>query len=96
MVLLPGRLTRSKGQLVQRSGRWPPGVRAVVAGHPQGCDDYVKELMAAINGNELNRIALLSEPVGDTAAAYLASDIVSASPDPEPFGRVPPEAFTAS
>jgi hypothetical protein len=43
----------------------------------------------AINGSELNRIALLSEPVGDTAAAYRASD----SPDPEAFGRVPPEAL---
>jgi glycosyltransferase involved in cell wall biosynthesis len=100
VVLLPGRLTRWKGQLVflaavellKRSGRWPQGVRAVVAGHAQGRDDYVAELIEAMK-NKLNRIALLSEHVGDMAAAYLASDIVvSASTDPEAFGRVPPEA----
>jgi glycosyltransferase involved in cell wall biosynthesis len=101
VVLLPGRLTRWKGQLVflaavgllKRSDRWPQGVRAVMAGHAQGRDDYVAELTQAINRNELNRIALVSEHVGDMAAAYLASDIVvSASTDPEAFGRVPPEA----
>jgi glycosyltransferase involved in cell wall biosynthesis len=100
VVLLPGRLTRWKGQLVffaavellKRSGRWPQGVRAVVVGHAQGRDDYVAELIEAMK-NKLNRIALLSEHVGDMAAAYLASDIVvSASTDPEAFGRVPPEA----
>jgi glycosyltransferase involved in cell wall biosynthesis len=100
VVLLPGRLTRWKGQLVflaavellKRSGRWPQGVRVVVAGHAQGRDNYVAELIEAMK-NTLNRIALLSEHVGDMAAAYLASDIVvSASTDPEAFGRVPPEA----
>ena len=63
-----------------------------MAGHAQGRDDYVAELIEAMK-NKLNRIALLSEHVGDMAAAYLASDIVvSASTDPEAFGRVPPEA----
>ena len=32
-------------ELLERSGRWPQGMRAVVAGHAQGCDDYVTELM---------------------------------------------------
>jgi len=100
-VLLPGRLTRWKGQLVfiealgllNKSGRWPAGVRAVLAGHAQGREDYVTEILNAIEAHELDRIATLSEHVGDMAAAYLAADIVvSASTDPEAFGRVPPES----
>jgi glycosyltransferase involved in cell wall biosynthesis len=101
IVLLPGRLTRWKGQLVliealgllDKSGRWPAGVRAVLAGHAQGREHYVRDILNAIGTHELDRIAIVSEHVGDMAAAYLAADIVvSASTDPEAFGRVPPEA----
>ncbi len=100
-VFLPGRLTRWKGQLVfleavgllKRNGRWPEGARAIIAGDAQGREDYVDELFNAIDANGLNRIAIRSEHVGDMPAAYLAADIVvSASTDPEAFGRVLPEA----
>src|SRR6185312_2859027 len=101
LVLLPGRLTRWKGHLVlvrafarmRREGRLPQGVRAVIAGSPQGRDAYLREIINAIDKNGLQDVMVVSDHVSDMAAAYLAADIVvSASTDPEAFGRVPPEA----
>ena len=101
VILLPGRLTRWKGQLVfvralarmRRGARLPAGVRAVIAGAAQGRDNYLHEVIDAIAENGLEDIVAVSEHVTDMAAAYLAADIVvSASTDPEAFGRVPAEA----
>ena len=101
VILLPGRLTRWKGQLVfvqalarmKREGRLPPGVRAVIAGALQGRNSYVNEIISAIEENGLKDVVVVSDHVTDMPAAYLAADIVvSASTDPEAFGRVPPEA----
>jgi glycosyltransferase involved in cell wall biosynthesis len=101
VILLPGRLTRWKGQLVfvralaamKREGRLPPGVRAVIAGAMQGRNSYVSEIIGTIEENGLKDVVVVSDHVTDMAAAYLAADIVvSASTDPEAFGRVPPEA----
>jgi len=101
IILLPGRLTRWKGQLVfvealaklRREGRLPDGIRAVIAGDAQGRDAYVREIAAAIARNALKDLVVLTGHVADMAAGYLAADIVvSASTDPEAFGRVPPEA----
>lgn len=100
VVLLPGRLTRWKGQLVfvaaladlrksDRLGR----VRAVLLGDAQGRDAYVEELRAAIAEAGLEDRVMIAPHTGDMPAAYLASDIVvSASTDPEAFGRVAAEA----
>ena len=101
VILLPGRLTRWKGQLVfvralaymKREGRLPQGVRAVIAGDAQGRELYVREILDAIARDGLQDVVALSNHVTDMPAAYLAADIVvSASTDPETFGRVPPEA----
>ncbi len=101
VILLPGRLSRWKGQLVflqalgllQRAGRLPEGVRAVIAGDAQGRDRYVQELQAMIAREDLHGVAEISSHIDDMAAAYSAADIVvSASTEPEAFGRVPPEA----
>jgi glycosyltransferase involved in cell wall biosynthesis len=101
VILLPGRLTRWKGQLVfvralarmKREGRLPPGVRAVIAGALQGRNSYVREIIASIEESGLKDSVVVSDHLTDMAAAYLAADIVvSASTDPEAFGRVPPEA----
>ena len=101
MVLLPGRLTRWKGQLVflsalallKREGRLPKEVRAVIAGDAQGRESYVRELKATIAGEGLEDVVQIANHITDMPAAYLAADIVvSASTDPEAFGRVPPEA----
>lgn len=100
VVLLPGRLTRWKGQAIliaalaqlQRDGALT-GIRAVFAGDAQGRDDYVAELRAAIADAGLQDRVVFAGHVGDMAAAYSASDIVvSASTDPEAFGRVAAEA----
>jgi hypothetical protein len=80
-------------ELLERSGRWPQGIRAVVAGHAQGCDDYVTELMG---GDQRKRTEPDRPSVGACrrhGGAYRASDIVLPSPDPGAFGRVPPEAL---
>jgi glycosyltransferase involved in cell wall biosynthesis len=100
VVLLPGRLTRWKGQAIliaalaqlERDAALA-GIRAVFAGDAQGRDDYVAELRAAVATASLQDRVVLVGHVGDMAAAYLASDIViSASTDPEAFGRVAAEA----
>jgi glycosyltransferase involved in cell wall biosynthesis len=101
VILLPGRLTRWKGQLVllralrllKESGRLPADVRAVLVGDPQRRQEYVYELMAAISDGGLSHVVEISYHIADMPAVYLASHIVvSPSTDPEGFGRVPPEA----
>lgn len=101
VVLLPGRLSRWKGQLVllaaidrlQKTNRLPKGVRVVIAGDAQRRDTYREELKATVARYELHGIAGIEDHIDDMAAAYCAADIVvSASTDPEAFGRVPPEA----
>jgi glycosyltransferase involved in cell wall biosynthesis len=101
VVLLPGRLTRWKGQRVfiqalaqmKRMGCLPEDFRAIVAGDAQGREDYVRELKAAIAAEGLENAVILADHIVDMPAAYLAADVVvSASTDPEAFGRVPPEA----
>lgn len=92
VILLPGRLTRWKGQLVLIEALKNlnlPKIRAVLAGDAQGRDAYETELREAAEG--LN--VVIAGHVRDMAAAYLAADIVvSASTDPEAFGRVAAEA----
>jgi glycosyltransferase involved in cell wall biosynthesis len=100
LILLPGRLTRWKGQLVfiaalaQLARQGALGsAKAIIAGDPQGRDDYAEELRRAIAQNNLQNAVQIVPHIADMPAAYLASDIViSASTDPEAFGRVAAEA----
>ncbi len=100
VILLPGRLTRWKGQavLIDALARLKCAgslkrVRAVLAGDPQGRSGYEAELRMKIAASELEGTVLIAGHVDDMPAAYLASDIVvSASTDPEAFGRVAAEA----
>ena len=100
VILLPGRLTRWKGQIVliealsqlKSQGRLGNLV-AVFAGDAQGRGAYVTKLRKTIKTWGLDDVASIPGHVSDMAAAYLAADIVvSASTDPEAFGRVPAEA----
>lgn len=100
VVLLPGRLTRWKGQLVliqalarlQQNGRLK-NIRAVFIGDAQGRDEYVREIEDAIIRHSLTDVVALAGHFGAMPIAYTAADIVvSASTDPEAFGRIPPEA----
>jgi glycosyltransferase involved in cell wall biosynthesis len=92
VILLPGRLTRWKGQLVLIEALKQlnlPNVHAILAGDAQGRDAYESELREAAKGLNI----VITGHVRDMAAAYLAADIVvSASTDPEAFGRVAAEA----
>jgi glycosyltransferase involved in cell wall biosynthesis len=100
VVLLPGRLTRWKGQLVLIAAfaelaraNALGNLRAVLIGDAQGRCEYKAELRAAIRSGDLGERIVVADHVSDMAAAYLASEIVvSASTDPEAFGRVAAEA----
>ncbi|WP_417715169.1 glycosyltransferase family 4 protein [Rhodocista pekingensis] len=96
VVLLPGRLTRWKGQLVLIEAMAKLGrsdVRAVLVGGDQGRTDYRQELEARIRALGLDSQVTIAGHCADMAAAYMLSDVVvSASVEPEAFGRVIVEA----
>lgn len=100
VFLLPGRLTRLKGQLVliaalaQMKNEGTLGnIRAVLAGDAQGRDAFAEEVKQIIAVSGLAECVTIAGHVDDMAIAYLASDIVvSASVYAESFGRVPVEA----
>ena len=99
VLLLPGRLTDWKGQLVaiEALGLLSPEEREalvlVLAGDAQGRKAYVEKLEDAVITRHLDRGVIISEHLTDMPAAYLASDIVLApSTRPEAFGRVAAEA----
>ena len=96
VVMLPGRLTRWKGHKVfidaiARLGR--RDLRCLIVGSDQGRKGYRHELVSLIEENELGDIVRIVDHCDDMPAAYMLSDIVvSASTDPEAFGRVIVEA----
>ena len=93
-VLLPGRLTRWKGQLVfiealARLAR--PDVNGVILG--AGDAGYRRELEKAIAASGSGTTFRFVDDCADMAAAYMLADVVvSASVQPEGFGRVIIEA----
>jgi glycosyltransferase involved in cell wall biosynthesis len=91
VVLLPGRLTAWKGQsvLVEAARLSQRPMRIVLAGDAQGRERYVARLRDQIAAAGLSDAVIMPGNVGDMAAACLAADVVvSASTDPEAFGRV--------
>ncbi len=96
VVMLPARLTRWKGQTVfldavARLGR--KDIRVVLVGDAQGRENYRRELEAQIERLGLNSVARIVGHCNDMPAAYMLADaVVSASTDPEAFGRVIIEA----
>ena len=95
VIMLPGRLTRWKGQSVlieaaRRLGR--ADVRVLLVGDDQGRTGYRDELEAQIARIGTEGIIHLTGPCRDMSAAYmLANVVVSPSTDPEAFGRVAAE-----
>jgi glycosyltransferase involved in cell wall biosynthesis len=89
-ILLPGRLTRWKGQhaLIEAVGRMArPDVRVLLVGDAQGRERYVARLraLAARLGVQLT----IPGPCEDMPAALMLADVVvNASLEPEAFGRV--------
>ena len=96
VVMLPGRLTRWKGQLVliealAKLGRGD--VRCVLVGSDQGRHAYRRELEETARRLGVAAQVQIAGHCRDMAAAYMLSDVVvSASTDPEAFGRVAAEA----
>ena len=95
VVMLPGRLTRWKGGLdfitaVAALGRRDLCCILVGAAQSSG---FRKELDAAIEGRGLGGLFRIVGECRDMPAAYMLADlVVSASTDPEGFGRVIVEA----
>ncbi len=96
VVMLPGRLTRWKGQRVLIDAMVKLGrkdVRCLLVGGDQGRTDYRSELEKLIIAKGLSEVVKLVDHCGDMPAAYMLTDVaISASTDPEAFGRVIAEA----
>jgi len=95
LILLPGRLTRWKGQTVaiDALSYLPSHTHLVLLGDPQGRDDYVSELKAQAKRLDLTDRVHIPGHDSDVVSAYKAADIVICpSTDPEAFGRTAAEA----
>jgi len=96
VVMLPGRLTRWKGQgvFIEAIAKLErKDIRCVLVGSDQGRSGYRKELDHLINLHNLNDVVRIVDHCDDMPAAYMLADVVvSASTDPEAFGRVVTEA----
>jgi glycosyltransferase involved in cell wall biosynthesis len=94
IVMLPGRLTRWKGQLVLLAAMAQVErrqLRCVLVG--AGTGRYRREIDRAIKTRGLGDIVHVVEDCRDMPAAYMLADVVvSASTRPEGFGRVIAEA----
>ncbi|MBI5164146.1 MAG: glycosyltransferase family 4 protein [Magnetospirillum sp.] len=96
VVMLPGRLTRWKGQTVLIEALALLGrhdVRCLLVGSDQGRTGYRTELTDLIRRRGLTDVVHIVDECNDMPAAYMLTDVVvSASTDPEAFGRVVAEA----
>lgn len=96
IIMLPGRLTRWKGHhvLLQALAQLKrPDVFCVLVGSDQGRIEYRAELEQMTKDLGLSGQVRIVDHCNDMPAAYMVSSvIVSASTDPEGFGRVPVEA----
>jgi len=95
LILLPGRLTRWKGPLVaiEALAELPEDHVLVLLGDAQGRDEFVTELDAKAESLGVTNRVIKPGHSRDMPTALAAADIViSASTDPEAFGRVAVEA----
>ena len=96
VIMLPGRLTRWKGQtvLIDALGQLGGGeVRCLLVGADQGRSRYRRELESRIAARELDSVVHVTGHCADMPAAYMLADVVvSASTEPEGFGRIVSEA----
>ena len=96
VVMLPGRLTRWKGQVmfieaIAKMAR--RDLHCLLVGGDQGRTEYRRELENLVNSRGLGEIVRIVDHCDDMPAAYMLTDVVvSASTDPEAFGRILVEA----
>lgn len=96
VLMLPGRLTRLKGQdfflksllLVKNTN-----YQAVIVGDVEDNPGYTEELKNFIDKNNLTDKVRLVGHCEDMAAAFLIADIVLSTSEPEAFGRTTVEAM---
>ncbi|MBM5786724.1 MAG: glycosyltransferase family 4 protein [Candidatus Fonsibacter sp.] len=96
LILLPGRLTNWKGQMFflktlvkMKNENLLNNINSVILGDNQGREEYKNNLTKIINENFLQNNVKLINHESHMPSAYLASDLVlSASIEPEAFGRV--------
>ncbi len=92
VIMLPGRLSRWKGQAVLIEALALLGrhdVRCLLVGSDQGRTGYREELVELVRSRDLVDVVHLVDECNDMPAAYMLTDVVvSASTDPEAFGRV--------
>jgi len=95
-LMLPGRLTRWKGQalLIEALARLKDlDFHCLLVGSDQGRAAYRQELEELVASLDLTGRVSICEDCRDMPAAYMLADVVvSASSDPEGFGRVVSEA----
>ncbi len=96
VVMLPGRLTHWKGQGVLIDALAELGrldLRCLLVGSSNGRRRYRREIEQRIHKRGLETVVAIIEDCTDMAAAYMLADVVvSASTEPEAFGRVAVEA----
>lgn len=92
IILLPGRLTKWKGQreMIEAMAKLNrPDVYCVMVGDDQGRTEYRAELEALIHQYKLEGNVRIMDHCDDMpSACMLATAVVSASIEPEGFGRV--------
>ena len=95
VIMLPGRLTRWKGQalLIEALAKIDTDrLRCLIVGGEQG-SGYRRELEGLVAKQGLESVVQFVGDCTDMPAAYMLADVVvSASTDPEAFGRVMVEA----
>ncbi len=94
-LLLPGRITRWKGQLVavEALAQLPDNYALILMGDSQGRNHFVDEIKTRATEIDVNDRVKLTGHISNVPLALAASDIViSASTDPEAFGKVSIEA----
>ena len=100
IILLPGRLTSWKGQelLIEalnilKTNFGYKNFVAIILGSDQGRDTYKKKLVRLVEQHRLNNDVIFLEHANSMPIAYsIANVVVSASIEPEAFGRVSVEA----
>ncbi len=96
VIMLPGRLTRWKGQSVLIDAiarRGKKDLRCLLVGADQGRGGYRRELEQHIARHGLDTVIHIIDQCNDMPAALKLADLViSASTDAEAFGRVAVEA----
>ena len=100
IILMPGRLTEWKGQelLIEslnilKNNFGYKNFVAIILGSDQGRDAYKKKLLRLVEQHRLNNDVIFLEHANSMPVAYsIANVVVSASIEPEAFGRVSVEA----